>query len=95
MTGDGFDHSEADQTLSSLPDQDTFVVRVWTTGLPGVVRGHVQHVRSRRSVHFANRQRLQTFIEEQLRLADLAMRNAPVPRRRGALGGMGSSRAEG
>jgi hypothetical protein len=82
MTGDEFDHSDPDETHSSVPDQDTFVVRVWTTGLPGVVRGHVQHVRSRRSVHFANRQRLQTFIEEQLRLADLAIRNGPVPRRR-------------
>jgi hypothetical protein len=83
MTGDEFEHSETDQPLSSGPDQDTFVVRVWATELPGVVRGHVQHVRSRRSVHFANRQRLQTFIEEQLRQADLAIRNGPVPRRRG------------
>jgi len=91
MTGDGFDHSDTDQALTSLPDQDTFVVRVWMTGLPGVVRGHVQHVRSRRSVHFANRQRLQTFIEEQLRLADLAIRNGPVSRRRRGADGMGTS----
>lgn len=82
MTGDEFDHGDPDQTHGSVLDQDTFVVRVWTTGLPGVVRGHVQHVRSRRSVHFANRQRLQSFIEEQLRLADLAIRNGPVSRRR-------------
>jgi hypothetical protein len=91
MTGDGFDHGDSDQTPTSLADQDTFVVRVWMTGLPGVVRGHVQHVRSRRSVHFANRQRLQTFIEEQLRLADLAIRNGPVPRRRGGVNGLGTS----
>jgi hypothetical protein len=78
MTGDEFDHGDSDHGLTNLADQDTFVVRVWTTGLPGVVRGHVQHVRSRRSVHFANRQRLQTFIEEQLRLADLT-----IKRRRG------------
>jgi len=86
MTGDEFDHSDNEQTPTTLADEDTFVVRVWTTGLPGVVRGHVQHIRSRRSVHFANRQRLQTFIEEQLRLADLAIRNGPAPRRRGDLG---------
>ena len=91
MTGDELDHDVTDQTLTSLPDQDTFVVRVWTTGLPGVVRGHVQHVRSRRSVHFANRQRLQTFIEEQLRLAGLAIRTGPAPRRRGNVDGLGSS----
>jgi hypothetical protein len=90
MTSDGFDRGDSDQALTSVPDQDTFVVRVWTTGLPGVVRGHVQHVRSRRSVHFANRQRLQTFIEEQLRLAALAMRNGPLPRRRGGVD-LGSS----
>jgi hypothetical protein len=91
MTGDEFDHGDNDETPTSLADQDTFVVRVWTTGLPGVVRGHVQHIRSRRSVHFANRQRLQTFIEEQLRLADLAIRTGPVPRRRGGVDGVGSS----
>ncbi len=91
MTSDGFDQSETDQTLSSVPDRDTFVVRVWTTGLPGVVRGHVQHIRSRRSVHFANRQRLQTFIEEQLRLAGLPIRNGPVSRRRGGVDRLGSS----
>jgi hypothetical protein len=50
----------------------------------------VQHVRSRRSVHFANQQRLQTFIEEQLRLAALAIRNGPVPRRRGGVDGLGA-----
>jgi len=91
MTGDELDHGDADQTLTSVPDQDTFVVRVWTTGLRGVVRGHVQHVRSRRSVHFANRQRLQTFIEEQLRLAGLAIRTGPVARRRGGVDGLGTS----
>jgi hypothetical protein len=88
MTGDGFDGGGTDQTLASVADQDTFVVRVWTTGLPGVVRGHVQHIRSRRSVHFANRQRLQSFIEEQLRLAGLAIRTGPVPRRRGGVDGL-------
>ena len=91
MTGDEFDHSDNGETPTTLADQDTFVVRVWTTGLPGVVRGHVQHIRSRRSVHFANRQRLQTFIEEQLRLADLAIRNGPVSRRRGGVDGLGTS----
>jgi hypothetical protein len=91
MTGDGFDGGDTDQTLASVADQDTFVVRVWTTGLPGVVRGHVQHIRSRRSVHFANRQRLQSFIEEQLRLADHAIRTGPVPRRRGGVDGAGST----
>jgi hypothetical protein len=90
MTGEGFDQGDADQTPSGLADQDTFVVRVWTTDLPGDVRGHVQHVRSRRSVHFADRQRLQTFIEEQLRLAALAIRNGPVPRRRGGVDGLGA-----
>ena len=88
MTAEGLDQDDIDQTLNSAADQDTFVVRVWTTGLPGVVRGHVQHIRSRRSVHFANRQRLQTFIEEQLRLADLAVRSGPVPRRRGGVDGL-------
>ena len=91
MTGDGLDHDDFDQTLNGSADQDTFVVRVWTTGRPGVVRGHVQHIRSRRSVHFANRQRLQTFIEEQLRLADPAIRNGPVPRRRGGVDGLSPS----
>lgn len=91
MTGDGFDDGDTDQTLTSLPDQGTFVVRVWMTGLPGDVRGHVQHVRSRRSVHFANRQRLQTFIEEQLRLADLAISTGPVSRRRRGVDGLGTS----
>ena len=91
MTADRFDDGDGDRSPNSPADQDTFVVRMWTTGLPGVVRGHVQHVRSRRSVHFANQQRLQTFIEEQLRLAALAIRNGPVARRRGGVDGLGTS----
>ena len=85
MTSDGLDHGQTDQPPTGVADQDTFVVRVWMTGLPGVVRGHVQHVRSRRSAYFANRQRLQTFIEEHLRVTDLAIPTNPVRRRRGSV----------
>jgi hypothetical protein len=82
MTGEGFDGKDAEHAQTSVPDQDTFVVRVWMTELAGVVHGHVQHVRSRRSVYFANRQRLQTFIEEHLRSVDAAARSGPVRRQR-------------
>jgi hypothetical protein len=63
-------------------DQDTFVIRMWATGLPGPVRGHVQHLRSRQSAYFANRQRLQAFIEEHLRNTDAATPTGQVRRRR-------------
>ncbi len=92
MMGDGFDGVDAEQMqTTSVPDQATFVVRMWMTGLPGVVRGHVQHVRSRRSVYFANRQRLQTFIEEQVRIADAAARTGPIGRIRRGVDARGTS----
>lgn len=84
MTGDGLERVDSEPTQTNAADQDTFVVRVWLTGVPGVARGHVQHVRSRQSAYFANGQRLQTFIEEHLGTADAGGTRARPARRRDA-----------
>ena len=46
------------------PGSDMFVVRLFTPAGSDVVRGHVQHVRSRQSTYFAGRLGLMKFIEE-------------------------------
>jgi hypothetical protein len=45
---------------------DTFVVRIWSSDGTGALRGYIQHVRSRKRTYFATRQRLLTFIQDQL-----------------------------
>ena len=45
--------------------RDTFVVRIWS-GDDADLRGHVQHVRSRKRAWFATRERLMAFIQSHL-----------------------------
>jgi len=46
--------------------RDTFVVRIWTSNGSNAVRGHIEHVQSRKRTYFATSQRLLTFIREKL-----------------------------
>ena len=58
---------------STAPDdsaRDTFVVRIWSSDGSDLMRGHVQHVRSRQRAYFATRERLVTFIQDHLDDAD-------------------------
>lgn len=71
MMGDGTSDAGEWAHAGAAP-QATFVVRMWSTGLSGMTRGHVQHVRSRRSAYFINQQRLLTFMQEHLRAIDAA-----------------------
>ena len=45
--------------------RDTFVVRIWSSD-DADLRGHVQHVRSRKRAWFATRERLMAFIQSHL-----------------------------
>jgi hypothetical protein len=44
----------------------TFVIRIWSTDSSDALRGHIQHVRSRKRAYFATPQRLMTLIEDRL-----------------------------
>jgi hypothetical protein len=46
--------------------RNTFVVRIWSSDGGNLVRGRVQHVRSRKRAYFATRERLTQFIQTQL-----------------------------
>ena len=63
---DGFSELEPEPTRLTVGPRNTFVVRIWSTGATDLLRGHVQHVGTRRRAYFASRQRLQGFIEESL-----------------------------
>jgi hypothetical protein len=59
-------HSSQDAAPPSGDSRDTFVVRIWTSDGGDVLRGHVQHVRTRRRAYFATRERLMRFIQDHL-----------------------------
>lgn len=44
--------------------RETFVVRILSSDGSEGVRGHIEHVSSRKGAYFATRNRLQTFIQE-------------------------------
>ncbi len=46
--------------------RETFVVRILSSDGSEVLRGHIQHVSSRKRAYFANRDRLLSFIQEYL-----------------------------
>ena len=66
MSGD----SESESTALTSGGRDTFVVRIWSSDGTDSIRGHIQHVRSRKRAYFATRERLVTFIEAHLRQAE-------------------------
>ncbi len=43
--------------------RDTSVIRIWSTDGADAVRGHIQHVRTRKRAYFATPQRLLTFLQ--------------------------------
>jgi hypothetical protein len=59
--------SESESTALNSGGRDTFVVRIWSSDGSDSIRGHIQHVRSRKRAYFATRERLLTFIEAHLR----------------------------
>jgi hypothetical protein len=61
-----FGDFETETTALSAGGRDTFVVRILSSDGSGAMRGHVQHVRSRKRVYFATRQRLFTFLQDHL-----------------------------
>lgn len=63
-------HSGPDATPLNGGVRDTFVVRIWSSDGAGVLRGHVQHVRTRKRAYFATRERLMRFIQDHLQDAD-------------------------
>jgi hypothetical protein len=58
--------SDTDATALNSRGRETFVVRIWTSDGSDAMRGHVQHVHSRKRAYFATRQRLMSFIQEHL-----------------------------
>ena len=50
---------------------ETFIVRLWTDGESEPVRGHIQHIASRRGVYFRDAEKLLQFIGEHLGSATL------------------------
>jgi hypothetical protein len=70
---DTFSESDLEATPLSGGVRDTFVVRIWSNdggdGSDGL-RGHIQHVSSRKRAYFATRERLMRFIQDHLRDAD-------------------------
>ena len=61
-----FGDFETETAALNAGGRDTFVVRIWSSDGSGAMRGHVQHVRSRKRTYFATRQRLFTFIKDHL-----------------------------
>jgi hypothetical protein len=70
VTVDTFDDSPGESAASSAALRDTFVVRIWSSDGSDTMRGHVQHVRSRKRAYFATRQRLLSFIQDHLQKAE-------------------------
>jgi hypothetical protein len=62
-----FGETETEATALNAGGRDTFVVRIWSSDGSDALRGHVQHVRSRKRAYFATRQRLFTFIQDHLK----------------------------
>jgi hypothetical protein len=54
------------QSMSSTDAgaRDTFVIRIWTTDGADALRGHIQHVRTRKRAYFATPQRLLNFLQD-------------------------------
>ena len=50
----------------SLGQYQTFVVRLWTGATEDGLRGHIQHIASRRGVYFRDTDRMLQFIHEYL-----------------------------
>jgi hypothetical protein len=65
---DSKSNSSSEPNLGATPLsgglRDTFVVRIWSTDGADMLRGHVQHVRSRKRAYFATRERLVRFIQD-------------------------------
>jgi hypothetical protein len=55
---------------------ETFIVRLWTDGGREPVRGHIQHIASRRGVYFRDAEKLLQFIGEHLGSAALPAASA-------------------
>ena len=64
---DTFGHSEPEATGPTAAGRNTFVVRIWSSDGSDVLHGQVQHVRSRKRLFFASRERLLTFLQDHLR----------------------------
>ena len=67
---DTFSESDLDATPLSGGVRDTFVVRIWSNDGSDRLRGHIQHVSSRKRAYFATRERLIRFIQDHLHDAD-------------------------
>jgi hypothetical protein len=64
--------SDPDSRSTNSEAHNTFVVRIWSSDGSELMRGHVQHIRSRRRAYFATRQRLLSFIQDYLPVAPRA-----------------------
>ena len=65
-----FGETDPDAAALNAAGRDTFVVRIWSSDGSEALRGHVQHVRSRKRAYFASQQRLLTFIRDQLQVVE-------------------------
>ena len=61
--------SDSESLSTDSEAHNTFVVRIWSSDGSELMRGHVQHIRSRRRASFATRQRLLSFIQDHLPVA--------------------------
>jgi len=71
---DAFSDSNSESDLDATPRsggvRGTFVVRIWSSDGVNLLRGNVQHVRSRKRAYFATRERLVGFIQDHLQDSD-------------------------
>lgn len=49
-----------------MKEYQTFIVRIWADDASEVARGHIQHVRTRRTLYFKDAARMLRFIDEHL-----------------------------
>jgi len=49
-----------------VKEYQTFIVRIWADDASDVARGHIQHVRTRRTLYFKDAARMLRFIDEHL-----------------------------
>lgn len=49
-----------------VKEYQTFIVRIWADDASEVARGHIQHVRTRRTLYFKDAARMLRFIDEHL-----------------------------
>jgi hypothetical protein len=63
---DPYGKPDSEVTALDSGPHDTFVVRIWSSDGSALLRGHIQHVRSRKRAYFATPQRLLAFIREHL-----------------------------